>query len=166
MAAHDLANAARVGVIDPDLDAVERNAHRVELDLAGAMDRVRTHQLCLTVQLTQRNAERLEEAERVGAERGAAGGCGAQPRKSQAVTQGRNSRKSASGERSAVPLPTAAMPTFIPMLNANRFSGDASMHAGTDVRSDLLPGARGEQQEGRADFAQVGHQLSRVPRRS
>src|SRR5690606_28263552 len=84
----DLADAVLVRLIDADLYArIERNADRVEVDLSGRMDGVGAHELRLPVELPQRDAERQEEAERIGTERGPARRGRAQAREAEAVAQ-------------------------------------------------------------------------------
>ena len=88
MAGDDLADAVRVRRLDAHLDAVvEGDADRIEIDVAGAMQRVGAEQLGLAVELAQRHAERAEEAEGVGPERRAAGRRRAQPREAEPVAQ-------------------------------------------------------------------------------
>ena len=82
---------------------VHWRADRVEIDFVGTVDGVSAERFGLAVNLVQRDAERAEEAERVGAERGPAGRCRAQPREPEPVAQ--RAEQDQVGERRAAAAP-------------------------------------------------------------
>ena len=119
------------------------------------MHGIGAERLGLAIELAHRHAHREEEAEGVGPERGTTGRRRAQPREAQPVAQ--RAEQQLVGGRAALALVQRLQPQPHPQVEHPPLEGRGVHHLGAHLGRDLLPQARREQHEGRADLAEIGH---------
>ncbi len=152
----DFADAVLVGVLDADFGVVEGRADGVEVDVVGRVDGVGPGELGLAVELTQRHAHGEEEAEGLGTERRASGRRRRQVGEAEPVLE-RAKEDGVGQPRAPAAIRSALGAELHAEVEHHPLEPGRVHHPRADIGGDPFPGPRAEQDEARADLAQIGH---------